>query len=228
MKNKILTFGFDDCEIHDRRLCDMFRKYNIKSTFFLLTDQLSFKCDFHRYGEDTVVERVSPEELPITYKGMEVASHTPNHKCTVEDLDETVIGSCEYLSKLCGYEVNGLAYPGGHYTEELAKALEKNGLLYSRTATVTNNFDLPKDLLIWHPTCKYDDENINDLAVVFLNYDGEKPILFYIYGHSYELTQKEKPKDWDSFEELLQKLSGRDDIWYATNKEIAEWIKCTE
>lgn len=228
MKNKILTFGFDDCEIHDRRLAELFRKYNMKATFFLISDQLGFKCDFHRYGEDTVVERVSAEELKTTYKGMEVASHTANHQCTADDIEKTVLSSCEYLSKLSETRVDGMAYPGGHYDDNLLKALRQKGILYSRTTENTYNFALPEDLLKWHPTCKYDYEEIDRLADEFLNYNGEKPILFYIYGHSYELTQKEKGKDFCSFENLLQKLSNRDDVWYATNKQIAKEIKCTE
>lgn len=228
MKNKILTFGFDDCEIHDRKLCDIFRKYNLKATFFLISGQLSQKCDFHRYGEDTVVERVSPFELKETYKGMEVASHTENHNCQISNINQTVVKSCENLSKLCGYKVNGFAYPGGHYTLELAEELKKNGVLYARTVEETNNFKLPENLLTWHPTCKYDNENINKLAEDFLNYNGNEPALFYIYGHSYELTQKSEPYNWESFEKVLKKLSGKKDIWYATNKEVAEWLKCTE
>ena len=73
---KILTFGFDDAEIHDERLADLFRAYGMKATFFLIAGQLSFRCDFHRYGEDTVVQRVSDEQIPYVYRGMEVASHT--------------------------------------------------------------------------------------------------------------------------------------------------------
>lgn len=225
MKNKILTFGFDDCEIYDRQLAELFRKYGMKATFFLLTGSFSEKVPFHRYGEDTVVERISYEEIPETYLGMEVATHTERHRCDVNDFEGTVGNSCKRLSDICGYEVNGLAYPGGHYTEELVDSLKQNGVLYSRTAIVSGNFDLPEDLLIWNPTAKYDDENIEAIADEFLAYNGEEPKLFYIYGHSYELTQKEEGKSFLSFERLLKKLSFKDDISYATNKEIAEWMK---
>lgn len=225
MINKIVTFGFDDAEIHDRKLCEIFRKYGMKATFFILSGQLGFKCDFHRYGEDTVVERVSEGEIKDTYIGMEVASHTENHRCSPDDFEGTVGKSLSYLSRLCGYEVKGLAYPGGQYSEELIESLEKNGVLYSRTAAVTHSFNLPKNYLMWNPTCKYDDEKINELADEFLAYDGEEPILLYIYGHSYEMTQKLKGKDFASFEKLLQKLAFRDDVLYATNKEVIEYIK---
>ncbi len=222
-QNKILTFGFDDCEIHDRRLCSLFRKYGVKATFFLLSGQLSFRCDFHRYGEDTVVERVSPGEIKSTYAGMEVATHTCTHRCPIDDLETTVAASAEYLSSLCGYPVRGLAYPGGEYTEAHVRELSRLGILYARTTECTHSFALPDRLLAWGPTCKYDDPDMERLVNEFLKYEGTEPALFYIYGHSYELTRKEKPFDWDSFEDLLKKLSGRKDIWYATNMEIAEW-----
>ncbi len=224
MKNKILTFGFDDCEIYDRPLAELFRKYGMKATFFLISDQFSQKVPFRRYGEDTVVERISAEEIPETYRGMEVASHTENHRCDSQDFEGTVGKSFKKISTLCGYEVNGLAYPGGHYDDELVENLRKNGTLYSRTATVTGKFDLPEDLLKWDPTAKYDDENIEDLVEEFLAYNGSEPKLFYIYGHSYELTQKQDGKSFAWFEKILQKLSFKDDISYATNKEIAEWM----
>lgn len=221
---KILTFGFDDCEIHDRRLCGLFRKYGMKATFFLLSGQLSFRCSFHRYGEDTTVERVSPEELKTTYTDMEIATHTVSHNCPINDLKTTVADSAAYLSSLCGYPVNGLAYPGGVYTEDYIRKLPEFGILYARTTACTHAFGLPEQLLAWDPTCKYDDPDIDHIVDSFLGYQGNEPALLYIYGHSYELTRKEKPYDWDSFESLLQRLSGRKDVWYATNQQIAEWI----
>lgn len=219
--NKYLTFSFDDCEIYDRILCEMFRKYGMKATFFLISNQLGFRCDFHRYGEDTVVERVSPDEIKEIYVGMEVATHTANHRCPVEDLKTTVLDSAEYLSSLCGYKVKGMAYPGGGYTQEHVEGLKRLGIRYARaTNPCTMNFEPPTEWLAWHPTCKYDDARIWELAEEFLNYQGEKPIVFHIYGHSYEMTRKEKGCSFADFELLLKKLSNRDDIVYATNMEV--------
>lgn len=187
MKNKYLTFSFDDCEIYDRKLCELFRKYKMKATFFLISDQLGFRCDFHRYGENTVVERVSAKEVLTTYAGMEVATHTRNHKCPVNDLEDAVWDSAEYLSSFC--------------------------------------FEVPKEWLAWNPTCKYDDDRIGELVNDFLAYSSDKPAVFHIYGHSYELTRKENRYNFEGFERLLQKLSGRDDIVYATNLEVWEAFK---
>lgn len=227
--NKYLTFSFDDCEVYDRILCDMFRKYGIKATFFLISEQLGFRCDFHRYGEDTVVERVSAEELKQTYDGMEIATHTANHRCPIDDLETAVLDSVRYLSSLCGYEVKGMAYPGGEYTPEHIAGLKQLGVKYARAAQpCTMSFEVPTEWFAWHPTCKYDDDKIDELTDSFLAYSGDRPAVFHIYGHSYELTRKEEKYSFEGFERLLQKLSGRDDIIYATNLEVWEALKCTE
>lgn len=219
---KYLTFGFDDCEIYDRTLCSLFRKYGMKATFFLISDQLGFKCDFNRYGEDTVVERVSPGEIAETYKGMEVATHTAAHKCPVDDLENSVFRSAEYLSELCGYTVKGMAYPGGAYTDEHIKRLKNSRIAYSRATECTHGFKKPDEWLAWGPTCKYDDEEVLRLADEFISLKSDEDQIFYIYGHSYELTRRQSGCDFASFEKLLDKLSGKDDIIYATNLEIAE------
>ncbi len=222
---KILTFGFDDAEIHDERLADLFRAYGMKATFFLIAGQLSFRCDFHRYGEDTVVQRVSAEQIPCVYRGMEVASHTMEHRCEIDQLDTAVGASLRTLSACCGYPVRGLAYPGGVYTPEHVRRLPAYGVAYARTTQYTQGLSLPDEPLAWNPTCRYDDPQREHLAEEFLQYDGDEPALLYIAGHSYELTRKQAPYDWASFEELLRRLSGRPDVWYATNLEIVEWLR---
>ena len=43
--------------------------------------------------------------------------------------------------------------------------------------------------------------------------------IFYIWGHSYEL---EDVAYWERMEEFCKKISGRDDIFYGTNREVFE------
>lgn len=222
MYNKILTFGFDDCEIYDRNIAELFRKYGMKATFFLISDQLGLICPHHRYGEDTTVERVNAGGLATTYAGMEIASHTCNHYFPENDIEGTVLKSVDDLSKLCGYRVKGLAYPGGVYGENHIIALSGHDIAYARTAKSTHDFKLPKNFLAWDVTCSYDDPDMDELIEEFINYDGEEPVLFYIFGHSYELTRPEEKYNFTGFENILKRLAGREDIWYATNIEIAE------
>ena len=225
MKNKVITFGFDDCEIYDRRLCELFRKYRMKATFFLISDQLGFRCDFSRYGKDTVVERVSAEEIPQTYCGMEVASHSRNHNSPADQLEATVGESAKFLSEICGYQVTGFAYPGGAYSEEHIRRLPEIGIEYARTVDSTHSLALPEELYAWCPTCKYDDPLLPHIADEFIKSESSEPQLLYIYGHSYELTREEPGCDFDSFERILKKLAFHDNVDYLTNIQTVEWIK---
>ncbi|MEG0767891.1 MAG: polysaccharide deacetylase family protein [Clostridia bacterium] len=216
---KIVTFSFDDCEIHDRRLAMLLRQYGMKATFFLISGQLGLSVPFHRYGEDTTVERVTAEEIPITYRGMEVASHTQFHQLPLEAtrLREEMTASLQTLSDACGYRVCGMAYPGGQYVETQTEALRQMRLMYARGASPTHTLSVPCDYLRWQPSCHYADEHLPALIHRFLQEEGD--LLLHIFGHSYELTQRDSRKNWCAFEETLKVLAGRDDIQYCTNAE---------
>lgn len=226
--SKYLTFSFDDCEIYDREVCRLLRRYGMKGTFFLISGQLGFRCGFHRYGEDTFVERVCAGELRETYEGMEIGTHTAEHGCTAENLKTAVWDSAECLSELCGYKVRGMAYPGGIYTPEYIRELRRMGMRYARTAECTCSFAVPREWLAWNPTCRYDDDRIEELTDAFLSYSDEEDAVFHIYGHSYELTRREERQGFAGFEKLLRRLSGREDVIYATNMEVWEALRCTE
>lgn len=231
-KRKALTFSFDDGEHYDRRLAALLRGYGLKATFYLVTGDLGKEIPHFRYGAATVVRKVAAGELKETYQGMEVASHTAEHRAVVGEMRETVLGSMAYLQDLLGYEVTGMAYPGGQpgidYGESHIRELESLGVLYARTACFTNTFGLPERLLEWHPTCHYCADNIGALVRAFAESPGagqEEPLkLFHIMGHSYELEQPDERGQWAAFGKLCAALSARDDVWYATNGEIAAWL----
>lgn len=51
------------------------------------------------------------------------------------------------------------------------------------------------------------------------------PRLFYLWGHAYEFEAK---NNWDQIEKLLSMIGGHDEIWYATNLEIYNYVKAYE
>jgi hypothetical protein len=51
------------------------------------------------------------------------------------------------------------------------------------------------------------------------------PRLMYVWGHSYEFEQR---NNWSHLNDLLKILSGKEDIWYATNIEIYEYVEAYE
>ncbi|MBQ7932622.1 MAG: polysaccharide deacetylase, partial [Clostridia bacterium] len=46
--------------------------------------------------------------------------------------------------------------------------------------------------------------------------------LFYLWGHSYEFNDN---NNWNVIEEFAAKAGNRDDVWYATNMEIYDYVK---
>ena len=216
---KILTLSFDDCEIHDRRLCELLRSFDLRATFYLLSGLLGQEVPFRRYGEDTFVRRVTAQELPYTYAGMEIGCHTRFHRFSDEELEADITHSLAELSDACGYPVKGFAYPGGFYTPEQLLRLKKSDVLYARGASPNHSFAVPEDWYQWQPTCHYADPALPDLMDAFLALPEEQTAVFHIYGHSYELTQPDEGRDWGYLEKIFRRLSYQPGVRYATNLE---------
>ena len=49
--------------------------------------------------------------------------------------------------------------------------------------------------------------------------------MMYVWGHSFEFTRDD---NWELIEEFCRMMSGRDDIWYATNIEIVDYMKAAK
>ena len=66
-----------------------------------------------------------------------------------------------------------------------------------------------------------------ELGQQFLDLQPDHPQLFYIWGHSFEF-QKQDFNRYENMENILKTLSGREDIWYATNGEIEEYLSAAK
>ncbi len=212
-KRKALTFSYDDGQVHDERLVEIFNKHKIKATFHLNSGTLD------REGY------VKSQQLKALYKGHEVACHGKNHKYLTKLTKEQLINEIwEDRKALEGYMdqmIVGMSYAYGDYSSEVKQILNSLGISYARTVSATDDFDVPKDLMSWHPTCHHN-ANIIDKADLFLNTPPYKSLsLFYIWGHSYEF---ERDNNWGLIESFCEKISCQEDIWYATNLEIERYI----
>lgn len=211
-KTRAVTFSYDDAKEADYKLVEMFNKYGAVGTF---------NIDSKHIGE---AHRVKEEDVKTLYKGHEVASHMYTHPfphmLSMNELRNEVIFDREKLEHLTGQIVRGMAYPFGAYTDEVVETLPSLGIEYSRTTKSHKTMALPKNFLEWHPTCHHKDalECVNSFNDVRWN----RLSLFYIWGHSYEL---EDNSDWGMMEELLKRICGLDDVWYASNIDIMDYIK---
>lgn len=227
-KNKALTFSFDDGVLQDIKLIEIFNKYGIKGTFNLNSARLG-TFGTVPYANGTKIgrhDKVCPQDVKSVYDGQEVAVHTLVHPalCTLDDI--SVIYQVEtdrkILSDLCGYEVVGMAYPGGppNNDKRVQKLIkEHTGVKYARSYPSTHTFELPKNLYEIESSVYFQHpDKMFELGQEFLNLKTETPKLFYIWGHSYELDQDKI--SWERFEEFLKMMSNKTDIFYGTNKQV--------
>ena len=118
-----------------------------------------------------------------------------------------------------------MAWPGGdtEYTEETIKEVYRyTGIRFGRAVTSTHTFDLPEYFLKWKPTCSITDPEVLNLAEQFLSEDCTEDMLFYVWGHSYEFEESD---NWDVIETFAKTVGNRDDVWYATNIEIYNYME---
>lgn len=224
--NKILTFSYDDGVTQDIRLIELFNKYGIKATFNLNSGLLGQPGAVPCCGVSVSHNKVKPQDVRHIYEGHEVAAHTLTHPLLPAFPDDAdIIRQVEEdrlaLSDLCGYEVVGFAYPCGgvNFDDRVADLIKnKTGIKYARTTVCTHSFDLPKNLYQFTPSIFHNGDWDEFMALVhrFLDMKADTPQLLYIWGHAYEFDVRDT---WGRFEEFLKLVSGRDDIYYATNRE---------
>ncbi len=227
MKMKYVTFSFDDGVTQDRRLIKLFDKYGLKATFNINSSLLGLKGGWEFEGKWLSHNKVSPFEVKELYAGHEVAVHTLTHPNLTGENDDAVEYQVEedrkQLSKLVGYEVQGMAYPcGGVNNDDRVAAIikEKTGVRYARTIASTYSFDLPKNMYRLDSTLHIGDaDKLFELGEKFVALQTDKPQIYYIWGHSYEFDVFDQIQ-WERFEEFCKLISGKDDIVYATNTEV--------
>ena len=218
-KTKAVTLSYDDGTVHDRRMIEALNRYGLKCTFNLNSGTIG------KPG------KVSREEMVTLYAGHETAVHTLTHP----HLNNLSLGQIAYqvtedrknLEEIFQRPVEGMAYPFGlTETPGQVDAFRSCGIRYARTTVSTHGFSLPTDPLRWNPTCHHADPKLPELVNTFLQPDDmEHPWritckLLYVWGHSYEFDGK-----WEDLESVCRLLSGHDEVWYATNGEIIDYLE---
>lgn len=222
-----VTLSYDDNVTDDVRLSETMRKYCLRGTFNINSAQFSPEGsvgDVGKHGHRRLTLRQS-QELHRE-DGMEVACHGATHPfleqlppslCVKEILEDRLT-----LEEHFGCMVRGLAYPFGTYSDSVIAAAKSCGIVYARTVASTHGFGLPSDWLRWDPTCHHIEPELMTLVTRFLE-DKRKwrPRLFYLWGHAYEFTDSD---NWYILEDFGKAIGCRDDVWYATNIEIYDYV----
>ncbi|MBR3934115.1 MAG: polysaccharide deacetylase family protein [Clostridia bacterium] len=228
---KALTFSYDDGVPQDKRLAEVFDKFGMKCTFNL-------NCDALRQNNFTK-EQIHEYFLS---KGHEIAVHGQFHRPNgnlrpIEGITDVLNCRLE-LEEKCEAIIRGMAYPDSGITlfgnfgnyESVKQYLSELDIAYARTLGGDNNsFMLPNDFHAWMPSAHHTNEHIMDYIDGFLKLDispkvyhaRRAPRLLYIWGHSYEF---DRDNNWELIDTICSKLACNDEIWYATNIEIYNYV----
>ena len=225
-RRKALTLSYDDGVEQDVRLIDILDKHGIRCTFNLNSG--CWAPEGTVYPEGQIHRRMSASQAEKLYANPnhEVAAHCLTHaslpELTPGHIAYEVLEDRKNLEAMFGGLVRGLAYPFGTYSDQVVEALKCADVAYARTVHSTNDFTVPTDWLRLNPTCHHDAPNLNDLCDRFLA--DPAPFfnrLFYLWGHSYEFEARD---NWHVIEEFCEKMGGHEDVWYATNIEVVDYV----
>ena len=236
-KHKVLTMSYDDGKIADRRLVEIFNRYGIRGTFNLNSDIIQEGI------------RIPWNEWPELYKGHEIAVHTSTHptidRCPNTEIISEIFEDRKKLEAIMGYPVRGMAYPNGSSSPRVARIASDLGIKYGRTvndqfasvhlrnlgAAVSegpimvgdeNGFNFPDDYMQWKPTCHHN-HHLIQFGTDFLSLKKTQYLyMMYVWGHSFEFDRDD---NWNIMEKFCEMMSTQDDIWYATNIEIVDYME---
>ncbi|MEQ8154736.1 MAG: polysaccharide deacetylase family protein [Clostridiaceae bacterium] len=226
-RGKSLTLSYDDGVEQDIKLIDIMSKHGLKGTFNLNSGLYAQEGTV--YPEGQIHRRMTEKQVTETFadSGQEVAVHSLTHpfleQLPVHMVVNEIMKDRENLENQFGTIVRGMAYPYGTLSDSVVEALKVCGIAYSRTIVSTNDFRIPKDWMRLTATCHHNSPELKDLAKKFVEDKvSRQPYLFYLWGHSYEF---EANNNWNVIEDFAAYVGNRDDIWYATNIEIYEYIE---
>ena len=229
-KAKAVTLSYDDGCVADLHFSDVITKSGLKCTFNL-------NGNVFRKGV------ISDEDIKEKFldRGHEIAVHgelhvAPGYQRPIEGI-KGVLNCRLDLEKRFNRIIRGMAYPdsgvrffeNGTNYRTIKNYLTDLGIAYARSLAGDNNkFRLPEDWHNWIPNVHHTNPQTMEYIDEFLAIDPDSgyistfaPRLFYMWGHSYEFDRDD---NWDFLEEMCEKLGGHDDIWYATNIEICEYV----
>ncbi len=221
---KAFTLSYDDGVAADKRLLKILDSYGVKCTFNLNSGVFPDKGLHNRMDEREALD---------AFKNCrhEIALHGHRHlyltKVSKVQAAQEIVANREYLESRYERLVCGMAYAYGATNAEICDVLRSLGVHYARTTYSTGKFDLPSDFLRWDPTCHHTDAHLQEIAQRFVatspldERKARESYLFYVWGHSYEFDDN---NNWHIITDLLDVVGSRDEVWYAANGEICDYV----
>lgn len=230
-RRKAFTLSYDDALDCDIPLVEMMRSRGVRGTF----NANSAICPAEPAGENGYKwnKLVLSQYAAVYGDDMEIAVHGGRHpywnRLPTAQAMADIAWDRRALEQVTGKPVLGAAAPYGAVNDDVVTMLRLAGIRYCRLGGVTNELELPEqvDWLRFKGTCRHRSPKLMELAEWFVSGAPEegKLFLFCVWGHTYEFV---KQGNWHVMERLLDTVSGREDVWYATNLEIAAYLQDAE
>lgn len=224
---KALTLSYDDGTEQDIRLIRIMNQNGLKGTFNLNSGR--FAPEGTVYPPEEFHRKMTVRQVKEVYtdSGHEVAVHGLTHPF-LEKLPESMamwelLKDRENLENTFRTIVRGMAYPFGTCNDTVVECLKKVGLVYGRTTISNHSFDIPADWFRLQATCHHNDPELMPLVRKFIEeMPAREPWMFYLWGHSFEF---ETGDNWEVIEEFAAFAGGHEDVWYATNIQIHDYVQ---
>ncbi|HOO27057.1 MAG TPA: polysaccharide deacetylase family protein, partial [Lachnospiraceae bacterium] len=137
-KKKAFTLSYDDGQVYDRKLVDLFDRYGLRATFHLNSGTLGIKNETDEF--------LRPDEIEELFDGHEISCHGVTHpffsQLSKGQFISQIWEDRRALESYAGYPMRGMSYPYGEYSKELIAAVKELGMEYARTVEDTMNFSV--------------------------------------------------------------------------------------
>ena len=225
-KEKVFTLSYDDGIDSDEKLVEMMRRHGVRGTFNICSGRMPDEPQPH--DETHLWRKMTVQKcLEVYGEDMEIAIHGANHPWWARlPSDAAMLDILEdrrALERMTGKIIRGGAYPEGSFSDSVVETLRLAGVAYCRTTKSTGDLTvLPGDPLRLRPTCHHTDPRLMELAQKFADApQNGKMRMFYVWGHTFEFVRE---NNWQLMEDLLTLVGGREDVWYATNIEMIDYL----
>lgn len=218
---KYVTFSFDDGVADDIRMIRILNEHGMKATFNLNSGLMSEKHNwFNSYLNKSIV-KIDVKDAKEIYRGHEIAVHTVTHPnlttIALAGQKAEIQDDIAALSALTDKPIVGMATPMGTWNQNTLTAMRESGIRYCRCdCAETMNFRMPENPLLLQSTCHFKNPEIQELAKKFMQEESDEDMLFYVWGHTYEMVTEQ---DWETFTAFCDTLCAGKGISFVTNRD---------
>lgn len=219
--------------MQDMRLAEILNRHGMPATFYVSPRNMEFPSR----------ELLTVREVAQLAEQFEMGGHTLRHLRLTHLSDQEayreIIEGREAVEQAAGRKVRSFCYPGGAYSSKHVSMARAAGFEVARTVArgVTNptaalelgtTVHAYRHLVDVRSTARAAGWNVRTASLMYANWNLRAKALFdatlasggvyHLWGHSWEI---EANNDWARLDDLLRHISGRSDVQYVFNIDLA-------